>query len=287
MKSHFRFSKQERSGIFFLILLIILFQGIHFYLKSRTDYNNDIKVALNEVEQEKIDSLKAIALEKNAFKTYPFNPNFITAYKGYTLGMSLEEIDRLHSFRRTGSYVNSTEQFQEITQISDSLLKIISPYFKFPEWVQRQKEALTDKQYPNTKRMGIQVVDINSASVEDLKRINGIGDKLSARIVKFRDRLGGFLVNEQLYDVYGLEDEVVQRALKRFQVLDPPTIQRININTASVSEIAAQVYIPYKVANNIVQFRQLNGRIKSFDELNSVDGFPSDKLDRIALYLSL
>lgn len=47
------------------------------------------------------------------------------------------------------------------------------------------------------------ILDINAATAEDFKTINGIGEKLSARIVKFRDRLGGFLTSEQLYDVYG------------------------------------------------------------------------------------
>ena len=50
-------------------------------------------------------------------------------FKGYRLGMSIEEIDRLHKFREQGKFVNSIKRFQEITQVSDSLLNIIAPYF--------------------------------------------------------------------------------------------------------------------------------------------------------------
>ena len=35
---------------------------------------------------------------------YPFNPNFISDYKGYKLGMSIQEIDRLHQYRAQNKY---------------------------------------------------------------------------------------------------------------------------------------------------------------------------------------
>ncbi|MDT0608363.1 ComEA family DNA-binding protein [Croceitalea rosinachiae] len=291
MKSHFKFNKQERSGILFLLLLIILFQGIYFFVKSQPFSNKNTKVILNEAEQAKIDSLKIVVSKDSGFKIYPFNPNFITDYKGYTLGMSPAEIDRLHTFRKTESYVNSAKQFQEATKVSDSLLNVISPYFKFPEWIDKSKPSVANKTntFPNKIVPSTQKVikDLNSLTAQELKTIYGIGDKLSARIIKFRDRLGGFIINEQLYDVYGLEKEVADRVLKRFQILNQPIITKININTASTAEIAKLVYIPYKVANRIVEQREFNGRINSFDQLLEIDGFPKEKLDRITLYLSL
>src|SRR5690606_33714388 len=111
---------------------------------------------------------------------------------------------------------------------SDSLLDVISPYFKFPEWtlssrrspvgsrqlsVGGKQSTVGSKQFskksdgsPPLEGPG-DVKDLNTATAEELKSVNGIGDKLSARIVKFRDRLGGFLVDSQLYDVYGLGPE--------------------------------------------------------------------------------
>jgi DNA uptake protein ComE-like DNA-binding protein len=248
--------------------------------------NNNI--IIDVAEQTRIDSLKHLFKIKDTVKIYPFNPNFITDYKGYTLGMSVKEIDRLHTFRSLNKYVNSKEEFQNVTRINDSLLKVIAPYFKFPDWVKANKKEYTKKPFPKTsKEVSIKVRDINLVTAEDLKIISGIGDKLSERIIKFRDRLGGFLVNEQLYDVYALDAEVVDRALKRFQVLNPPQVKRININSASSKEIASLVYISYTVADKIVEHRELNGGFKSLDQLTNIDGFPSEKLDRIALYLSL
>ncbi|GMN11954.1 helix-hairpin-helix domain-containing protein [Croceitalea sp. MTPC9] len=287
-KSHFKFNKQERSGIFFLLLIIIILQGVYFYIKSQPINGSESKITVDEIEQAKIDSLKKIAQTKDSVTIFPFNPNFISDYKGYTLGMSVEEIDRLHAFRAQNNYLNSKEDFQKVTKINDSLLRVISPYFKFPDWTQSNKNQYSKKSfYKSSETNTINIQDINSVTAKDLKRINGIGNKLSARIIKFRDKLGGFLVNEQLFDVYGLDTEVATRALKEFQVVNTPSVEKININSATAGEIAALVYISYPVANEIVRLRELNGGINSFDELTNLDGFPSEKLDRIALYLSL
>jgi hypothetical protein len=43
--------------------------------------------------QSKIDSIKDQS-QNTLLKVYPFNPNFITDFKGYKLGMSVQEIDR-------------------------------------------------------------------------------------------------------------------------------------------------------------------------------------------------
>lgn len=287
LKSHFQFNKRERSGIFFLLVLIIIFQVFYFYLKNAA-VSGDSMITLDARQQATTDSLKTVSLKEGAFKIYPFNPNFISDYKGYTLGMSPSEIDRLHAFRENNSFINSKEQFQQVTQISDSLLVTIAPYFKFPDWVNESKPKVNKpKSKVYAQSTSIQIKDINQASAEELKVIRGIGDKLSARIVKFRDRLGGFLVNEQLYDVYGLDVEVADRVLKNYKVLNPPEIKKININTASQPEIASLVYFSYDMADKIIEYRMFNDRIDSFEELSKIEGFPTEKLDRIALYLSL
>lgn len=239
--------------------------------------------------ESKLDSLKLLALKKDSVKIFPFNPNYITDYKGYTLGMSLEELDRLFAFRKQRKFVNSVEDFQMVTKVSDSLLKTMSPYFKFPEWIQKNKPRFvkSDSNGISKEKKVDKVNDLNLATATDLKTIRGIGDKLSARIVKFRDRLGGFVTNEQLNDVYGLQPDVAKEVLNKFTVMQSPKVKKININISSASEISQLVYISYVIADKIVAYRELNGRINSFDELTTIEGFPSEKLDRITLYLSL
>ncbi|EAR00651.1 ComEA family DNA-binding protein [Maribacter sp. HTCC2170] len=292
-KSHFKFSKQERSGIFFLLLIIVFLQ-VCFFIFKYTFKNEESSLVLDEETQAKIDSLKQELAIRDSITIYPFNPNFISDYKGYTLGMSVKEIDRLHAFRSDGKFINSALEFQMVTKISDSLLKLISPNFKFPSWVSnKNKDSETgrslfqNKSQFETTIKNFEIKEINSVTAEELQTVSGIGDKLSNRIIKFRDRLGGFMVNEQLYDVYGLEPVVVKRALERFKVLSEPSISKIDINTASAQEISKLIYLRYELASKIVEYRQVNGVFASFEELNNIEGFPTDKINRIQLYLSL
>jgi DNA uptake protein ComE-like DNA-binding protein len=252
--------------------------------------NEKYPLNINNNLQVRIDSLKNASLTSDTLKIYPFNPNFISDFKGYTLGMSVAEIDKLHNFRETNKFVNSAAEFQKVTKVSDSLLKIISPYFKFPEWVTRQKyKPVMVNRVKNVDAIAEIVIwkDLNTATADELREINGIGEKLSTRIIKFRNRLGGFLVDDQLFEVYFLDEEVAKRILKKFKVISKPNIVKININTATAYEMSKLIYIQKEVAERIVNYRNLNGSIKSLNELLKIEEFPAERIDRIDLYLSL
>ncbi len=282
-KSHFKFNKQERSGIFFLLLIIVLLQlGYFIYSYLNASISSEV-FKVDEATELQLAILKEKASKKDTIKQYPFNPNYITDYKGYVLGMSVEEIDRLHAFRLKNKYINSAKEFQDITLVSDSLLKKIVPYFKFPEWASQKNNTRVVKK--NSVKKVNHVKDLNTATAAELKKINGVGDKLSKRIVKFRKTLGGFLLDNQLEDVYGLQPEVVNRILFNYRVLSKPKITQVNINEASAYEISKIAYISYPVAKKIIAYKQENGLVKSFEELNKIEGFPADKIDRIKLYL--
>lgn len=285
-KSHFVFTKKQRNGILLLVLCIILAQLVYLFVdypseKSVLDLESQEMVSL----QNQIDSLKQVASEDRQPKIYPFNPNYITDYRGYTLGLSTEEIDRLHHFRAQNKWVNSAKEFQQVTKVSDSMLAVIEPYFQFPEWVTNRKT--TTSKSPYREKTFAQKKDLNTATAEELQEIRGIGKVLSKRIITYRDKLGGFLVDEQLQDIYGLEYGVIRNILQDFTVKTTPEVEKININTASASDIATLPFISFELAKEIVNYRLLHEGIKDFDELRYVDGFPTPKIDRITLYLSL
>ena len=119
MKSHFKFSRSQRNGIFLLLVLIVVFQCFYFFVEFPAEDTSGNKEALSEFIKE-IDSLRLVQLEKNKPKTYPFNPNYITDFKGATLGMTNEEIDRLIAFRKQNKWINSKEDFKKVTKVTDS-----------------------------------------------------------------------------------------------------------------------------------------------------------------------
>lgn len=288
IKSHFTFTKQQRSGIFVLLLLILILQCVYFFVdfSSEEFQVNQYDVALFQAE---IDSLKLIKIKESKPRIYPFNPNYITDYKGYTLGMSSVEIDRLLAFRKQNKWVNSTKDFQSVTKVSDSLLAKISPYFKFPDWVTNPKPKANYSYSKSTKPKTFdQKLNLNTATAEQLKRVNGIGEKLSERIVIYRTKLGGsFIADVQLQDVYGLSHEVIERTLNEFTVKDAKFISKLNLNTATLEELVTIQHIDYEIAHYIIEERTLRDGFKSLDELTKVKDFPVKKIEIIKLYLTI
>ncbi len=275
------YNKSQRNGILFLILLIIIFQIIYFFVDFSSDKNitSDDLVELNN----KIDSLKNTEKIKE-YKIYPFNPNYIDDFKGFQLGMSVEEIDRLHNYRKQNKWINSVSDFKKVTKVSDSLLNKISSYFKFPNWVKRRNKS-TELVKPSFKNK-ISIIDINKATINDLKSINGVGEVLSKRIIKYRKRLQGFSYKNQLYEVWGIDKNVVEKILEKFKIIKKPIIKKININTATFKEVLKNPYIDYELCKKIFNYRDEVAELQSISELKQIEGFPLDKYDRIILYLS-
>ena len=288
-KSHFWYTKSQRNGIFLLVTIIIVLQAVIFFV----DFSEDEPIDFNSNEvaklQKQVDSLKQVKIiEEN--KIYPFNPNYISDFKGEQLGMSLKEIDRLLAFRKTGKFVNSKEEFQQVTQISDSLLSKISPYFKFPDWVikqnqQKQVAKASKKSSKSNFSKKLTTTDINKATQKDFTTISGIGEKLSERIIKYRSKLQGFSYPEQLYEVWGLKKEIADKALILFNVKEKPLIKKVNVNTASFKEVLKNPYIDFELCKQIFDYRDEVAELQNINQLKNIKDFPINKYDRIVLYL--
>ena len=201
--------------------------------------------------------------------------------------MTVDEIDRLMDYRNQNKWINSAKQFQEVTQVSDSLLSLISPYFKFPKWVTNPKLKSNNSVGFSNKSFD-QKIDLNKATAIQLQRIHGVGEKLSQRIIRYRNSfVGGFIANVQLNDVYGLSPEVIERILKEFTVKTPRQIKKINLNKATAEDLVTIQHIDYEIAYNIIEQRTLREGFKSFEQLTKVKDFPVEKIDIIQLYLFL
>lgn len=280
-KPHIRFNKKQRYGVLFLIGCIVFLQAVYFFVDFSSPNKNQFSSSELALFSKEIDSLELVKKEKLKPKIHPFNPNFITDFKGHQLGMSVEEIDRLLKFRQSNEFITSSKHFQEITKVSDSLLLVIAPYFKFPNWTSSKKEI----KEPSSEKIAIVKKDLNLISKEELLKINGIGEKLADRILAYKQKLKGFSINEQLYEVYYLDKNVADKVLSKFEVIQPPTIEKLNINTATFKEVLSIVYVDYELTKLIFQYKTKVGKITSINELKKIDNFPLEKFNRIALYL--
>ena len=289
LKSHFWYHKSQRNGIFFLILLILIIQSVIVF----GNFSSDDKIDLNSKQvlafHEQIDSIRTIEIENRKPKIYPFNPNYITDSKGEQLGMSIEEIDRLLAFRKTNKFVNSKSEFQRVTQISDSLLHKIAPYFKFPDWVVKQNSSPSSsggkQTYYKKNEKIVSTTDINKATAQDFRTISGVGAAFSERIINYRTKLQGFSIEDQLKEVWGLDVEVANKVLSKFKIVDKPIINKINVNTASFKALLKNPYIDYSLCKRIFEYRDEVAELQNISELKNIIDFPLDKYDRIVLYL--
>jgi DNA uptake protein ComE-like DNA-binding protein len=279
------FTSSQRWGLLVLFTLIISVQmGYHFLpAKVRVESSEEQKEWL--AFQTKIDSLKQLQAEYQP-KIYPYNPNFITDYKGYKYGMTIEQLDRLFAFRKENKYVNSAKEFQQVTKVSDSLLKEMAVYFKFPDWVNQRKgyvSAFTP--FPKKEKEVIVVKDINHATAEDLIKIRGIGEGISARILKEREKFGAFASMEQMQFIWGLSPEVIDYLNQYFKIVDVSAMKKININTATLKELSVFPFFNYTLSREILIYRSMNGKIKDVADLTKIKGLSIEKVNIIALYL--
>ena len=292
LKSHFVFNRSQRGGIFLLVLLIVVLLLVNYFC----DFTKPVLIDVTSSEvialQKEIDSLRLAEIEARKPKRYPFNPNYITDFKAYTLGISPEEFDRLKYFRSKNQWINSVADFKRVTKISDSVLAEISPLFKFPDWITNPKPRSKsyEKRRSNngfTELAFVLKIDLNLATLDQLQKVSGVGEALSKRIIGYREKLGGFSADIQLYGVWGLHKDVVKRTLNVFTVKSPKILERININSASASDIATIPGVSFDLAKQIWEFVKLRERIESVSELEKIEGLSEVKLQLIQLYLSI
>jgi DNA uptake protein ComE-like DNA-binding protein len=285
MKFYTYFSNQQRFAVVGLILVIVFLEGLSIFPKPivydgfNVDSESYLKFQNEIIHQLALNEIKSVP------KPYPFNPNFVTDYKGYKLGMTSEEISRLIFYRAQNKWVNSAEEFQNITKVSDSLLHIISPNFKFPQWVKKTNKNSTSFEKSVSFK---EKIDLNITTANELQKVYGVGAVLSSRIIKLRNSfIGGFISDIQLQDVRGLTPETIENICKYFSVKTPRTYQEISLNTATIDQLVTIQHIDYELAYEIIELRMLKEGYSTIDELTKVKGFPTKKLEIIKLYLTL
>ena len=286
--SYFYFTKSQRNGLLVLLLLSVGLQiTFYFILKNTSSEPEKLSTEAQQwlALQEEINNPKT---EQNSTKLKPFNPNFITEYKAHKLGLSTEELKKLHQFRAKDLWINSVAQFQEVTGVSDVVLAKISPYFKFPDWVTNSKTANYTTTYPSTKfsKEKIIPIDLNIATLEQLEKINGIGITTALKIIDLRSKLGAFVSLEQLKFIYGIQEYALEDAQRKLFIKNPQTILKIDINNASIDELKVFPYFNYSIAKQIVKYRSMNGDLHSKTDLQQIPNFPIEKIDIISVYLT-
>jgi competence protein ComEA len=128
------------------------------------------------------------------------------------------------------------------------------------------------------------LVDINKCDSASLEALPGIGPVLSARIIKYRNLLGGFADIDQLREVYGLPEETFDLISGRI-FADSSEVRKINVNSADYKQLIRLPYFEkYEVAS-ILKYRELNGRISGIRDLVENKLIAPEKVKKLRPYL--
>ena len=141
--------------------------------------------------------------------------------------------------------------------------------------------------HPTTRTpMVVSPVDINTADTSALIALPGIGNKLAARIVNFRNKLGGFYSVEQVGETFGLPDSTFQKIKPYLKIADA-AVKKIDINIASADELKIHPYIKWQIANAIVAYRKEHGVFSKIEEIKKIMIITEDDYKKISPYVTL
>lgn len=130
-------------------------------------------------------------------------------------------------------------------------------------------------------------VDINKANEEQFKALYGIGETYAARIVKFREKLGGFYSINQIKEVYGISDTLFQSLMPNLLISDINNVKKINICTATVEDFKAHPYINSKLAYQFVNYRTKVKMYTSIDDAKVLYAMDDDLFEKLKPYLKV
>lgn len=133
--------------------------------------------------------------------------------------------------------------------------------------------------YPHKLRAN-EHIEINGADTTLLMKIPGIGSYYASRIVRYRERLGGFASAQQLEEIDGLPESAIA-----YIKIDYQQIRKMNLNKLTLNQLKKHPYLNFYQAKEICDYRRLKGPLHSIEDLKLLKDFPPDEIDRLKPYI--
>ena len=269
----FSFSNAESKGfislmIFSMILIAILFLPDLLFNK---------KVETDEAEARFLDSLASILERKKdepgIFTKFSFDPNIISEDSLVLLGVDRKIAERLNNYRKSGRSFGVKKDLKKIYGFSDQLYNKLYDLIDLPDSLAKSK-LKSEK-----------LLEINAVSIGDLEKIPQINRLMASRIVNFRTALGGFISIEQLQEVYDITTIQIANLKKRIFIGKDFRPKSIKINSAAKKVLSSHPYISHELADDIVRYRDINGKIESEKVLVNFNSVDKGNYKKLILYL--
>ncbi len=290
IRNFFGFSRSQTNAFMVLLplMIVIIFSEPvwRWWVTSRAyDFSEDKQkldsiIAIWEVK----DSISAGVREQKIKPSFfSFDPNKASINDLQALGFSKGVSSRMIRYRVKGGVFKIKSDVLKMYGVDSAHYQQLYAFIALPE-KREPKSAFESKSNTFTKKT-IEKFDLNRADTAQLKKIYGIGDKLSLRILKYRDALGGFIERDQIREVYGLDSTVVNRIMNQSFIDSGFSPSKININTISEEELAIHPYISNKEARAIVAYRFQHGEFRALTDIGNILGVDAETIRKIAPYL--
>lgn len=130
------------------------------------------------------------------------------------------------------------------------------------------------------------VILINTADSAAWEALPGIGPTLAGRLVRFRNKLGGFYSIAQVAETYGLPDSTFKKIQASLR-LDSSSLKKLNINEMDEKSLGQHPYVRYKLARLIVQYRSIHGPFSHPGDLYNIPLVNDSIYRKLEKYISL
>lgn len=299
LKEFFGFNKKELNGLLvFCFLMLVVIVAPLFPWKTSGPSDNDQSFK-NEIAAFKASlrdrphrhSFDFNGKERTSYKKsverahyFHFNPNHLSVAGWQELGLKEGQIRVIKNYEASGATFRTKEDLKRVYSISNTDYARLEPYIDLPDKSSGGQWHRLKYFRPAGLRRPRILVDINSADSALLETISGIGPVLASRIVRYRERLGGFYRKDQLMEIYGI-DSTRYLGLKDQLSVSPFTLRKLNVNTATFSDLKRHPYLTYKQMNAIIQYRRQHGPYRTVDDLKKIVILNEEILRKIAPYL--
>lgn len=199
----------------------------------------------------------AVRLAGRRVENFRFDPNTVSAEDLCRLGFSERQAAAILRYREAGGRFRRKADFKRSYVVEDSVYKRLEPYIDIPR------------------------LDINQADSAAFETLPGIGKYFAARMVSYRQELGGYSCPEQLMDIRYFDEEKFE-GLKDLIRCSAP--RPYPLWTLPEQELKRHPYIGAYAAHGIVLFRENNPRERwSVAELARAGVLTEEKAGKLSL----
>ena len=169
--------------------------------------------------------------------------------------------------------------------VSKDLYALWEPFIQLPtELIRQEYPVFTDAADEIEKTFSS--VSLNTADSVELLNLPGIGPYYAGAIVKYRNRLGGFLYIEQLLEIWKMKPETIELIREKISI-DQSDVKFIYINAVGAEELALHPYLTGTKARALISYRDKHGPFLKPEDIKNCVVIDETTFNKIIDYIKL